>query len=859
MTTQIKLILITVASLFFICEGHSNDVVYKMGTFNIRLRTTSDTGDLHWDNRKTYVARTITEFGYDVIGLNEITSGVQKSDIQNMLPDYSFVMWGVQSSVVPDTGNSALNAIAYRTDKFDLLEEGHFFLSADPEKAIISWDSSQKRVTVWVKLKDKITNNIFYFFATHMDHVGDIARREGANINLEKIREITGNYPVFLVGDFNSSPVRLAFYNTLCAYMNDSRKVTETPFPKRYDGTLNKWDPTNLNTSRLDHVFSRGARILSYDHITETFGRSVTPSDHLPVIITCILNDYKAEHSVYVNQSASPNGNGTKNSPFNNIQDAVNAIDNGDTIKIAQGTYTVTESEGHTGRNACIYLNKSATIIGGYESSFEEIVGRSVISGDLSGNDLIENGKIVGNEENAYQVIMIESPYALELNNCDITGGNANESPYTLGAGINALGAKLKLENVNIYNNYSTAGGAGIQVAGKLICNRCLFENNITGGKGGAIYMTDNQWWRHSVTNSFFNGNEATQGAAGYITGLTSGFFECNTFTNNKASSSGILSFFGKEVNSTITFVNNTFINNNLKASNGLLNKSNGGSAVYFSLKDESVVNLVNNTIIGNSASCYVSQEVPATNFYGAAVHMISGKLNLFNNIIAGNYSTSVQGGDIYNEGTLENTQYNAFSSADNMTITAGNTDKMQSSYSNSITMLGNMFESRIDNNTLIPILEDNGGYVPTVKLISPRYGNIDLNTLTLSDLSESTLNVDIDDDFQIKSGILKDQRGELRSTDGKSMIGAFEYGVGLSAPAVKDNFSPVIWCNSHTLYIKTTRTLSNIRIYSLNGNLIADQIHLENDIIKSIDISGLRQGIYILSWEEGSKSFLKK
>ena len=82
-----------------------------------------------------------------------------------------------------------VNAVLFRTDKFDLLEEGHYFLCTDPSKSLISWDNSSgnKRFAVWAKLRVKETGELFYYFITHLDHLGSDARNEGTRINIEKV------------------------------------------------------------------------------------------------------------------------------------------------------------------------------------------------------------------------------------------------------------------------------------------------------------------------------------------------------------------------------------------------------------------------------------------------------------------------------------------------------------------------------------------------------------------------------------------------------------------------------------------------------------------------------------------------
>ena len=152
--------------------GLANTTTLNVGCFNIRFKTSADQGELSWNNRKSYVARTIIDFKYDIVGVNEMNAGSQQEDMKSLLPEYSFVEWGGNSSTVPNQGT--INAVLFRTDKFDLLEEGHYFLCTDPSKSLLSWDNSSgnKRFTVWAKLKIKETGDIFYYFITHLDHQG---------------------------------------------------------------------------------------------------------------------------------------------------------------------------------------------------------------------------------------------------------------------------------------------------------------------------------------------------------------------------------------------------------------------------------------------------------------------------------------------------------------------------------------------------------------------------------------------------------------------------------------------------------------------------------------------------------------
>ena len=79
-----------------------------------------------------------------------------------------------------------------------------------------------------MKLQDKTTGDVFFYFSTHLDHKGVLARAEGARINVQKMQEIADGYPAIIVGDFNAYYAEKAMYNTFNAYLDDSRKVTQT-------------------------------------------------------------------------------------------------------------------------------------------------------------------------------------------------------------------------------------------------------------------------------------------------------------------------------------------------------------------------------------------------------------------------------------------------------------------------------------------------------------------------------------------------------------------------------------------------------------------------------------------------------
>lgn len=600
-------------------------------------------------------------------------------------------------------------------------------------------------------------------------------------------------------------------------------------------------------------------KVHTYNHINETFGRGVTPSDHFPVIVSISLMPFVASHTRYVDINAADGGDGSKSAPFRNIQEAVDATCNGDTIYVAQGYYSVTESELLKGRSATLNIPHSLDIFGGYDSTFKEVTGRTVLSGDINGNDEIADGVLTGNEENAYRVVTVQKYCALTLCNFEIVGGNANGS-VTTGAGITGLGSPLILNNVIIRDNQSTGQGAGIYAAGQLLCTGCRFIRNISSANGGAYftaYAGVELWWRYAMTGCYFSENEAVQGSAGYHSGYSWAYLGYNTYACNRATYGGTVSLNGAAYASKTTLVNNTFVNNRIEATGGVINEIKGGSAVYANLNAASTLSIVNNTIVGNHVSCY-KNGTPTADFYGAAVHIYNGTPFIFNNVIAGNRSTSIYTGDVYNAGQPATTGYNIFSSTDNIGITPAETDILGTSADASILLLGNMLESNIVEGDIVPVLALNGGSIETVKVKRRFFGSNAINVLPASQFEEKLLKGDVDNTIELRDKLIFDQRGVERSTDGTSSIGAYEYGKGGTGITETAATSPVsTYQNGSTLYLSAAMALQDVRIFSMTGSTV---IHLGevNAGETPVNISRLYPGVYILSWKGGTTRFVK-
>lgn len=258
-------------------------------SFNIRYGTAQD-GENHWDNRKEFVVETVRAFAPDLLGTQE-TLGFQRDYLAQQLAGYEYL--GVGRDDGGDRGE--MMALYYRTDRFEKLDGGHFWLSETPEVVgSKSWDSSLPRMVTWVKLRqrDRAGAKPILFFNTHYDHRGETARIESSQLLRRQIGTIGEGCDVIVTGDFNA-PEGGAVYQALFANDGETPSPVVDTFrvanPQRQaaEGTFSGFRADAIDGPRIDWLAAgRGWQVLNAA-IDRTAKDGRTPSDHFPV--TAIL------------------------------------------------------------------------------------------------------------------------------------------------------------------------------------------------------------------------------------------------------------------------------------------------------------------------------------------------------------------------------------------------------------------------------------------------------------------------------------------------------------------------------------------------------------------------------------------
>lgn len=178
-----------------------------------------------WKYRKDSICQYILAKKMDIIGMQEVLHN-QLEDMKAGLPNYAAI--GVGREDGKEKGE--YTPLFYRSDKYEVLESNTFWLSQYPDSAgFIGWDGACPRIATWAKFKDKSTGKIFMGVNTHFDHIGTEARRESALLIIKKIKEIVGDQPAVITGDFNVNDQSEA-YQTITKndfVLKDAYKMTD--------------------------------------------------------------------------------------------------------------------------------------------------------------------------------------------------------------------------------------------------------------------------------------------------------------------------------------------------------------------------------------------------------------------------------------------------------------------------------------------------------------------------------------------------------------------------------------------------------------------------------------------------------
>ncbi|ROW08786.1 hypothetical protein VMCG_02890 [Cytospora schulzeri] len=267
-------------------------------TFNIRYANTSpSSGEELWEVRCPKLCtqlRFITAGHSAFICLQEALAR-QVDDVQTgMGPAWAHI------GVGRDDGEAAgeFSPVFYHVDTWKCERSKTYWLSPTPEKPSRGWDAVLPRIVTMGQFQHRVTGARVVVLSTHFDHQGKKAREESARLILKLADSWVGEIgspgkatpPVFLGGDFNSSPEDKAYQTMTAPGVGMTDISTLIPDDKRYGNelTYSSFGESDQVPKRIDFLFVKDTsdiQFLTFGVLANRFDDDgVFLSDHRAVV-----------------------------------------------------------------------------------------------------------------------------------------------------------------------------------------------------------------------------------------------------------------------------------------------------------------------------------------------------------------------------------------------------------------------------------------------------------------------------------------------------------------------------------------------------------------------------------------------
>jgi len=268
----------------------------RLATFNVLWRGAT------WSRRRPLMRRSIERARADVLGLQEVLSS-RLADIANLVAPLTIVpgpstgppRWFV-SNACPERNQAGEHLpIAYRADRFELLDTGGFWVSATPERpgSLLPLAPSPFLVH-WARLARRDAPESLLVLNAHFGHApwhhgptvrivaAKLAELEAANVG----RRESSTSSAFLLGDFNA--VRSSLLLRSLTSPSGARFVDAARSAVARAGP-----PVTFHWGRgskrfgltLDYVLARSPRSARYAEVIDLHEGRLYPSDHHLVVV----------------------------------------------------------------------------------------------------------------------------------------------------------------------------------------------------------------------------------------------------------------------------------------------------------------------------------------------------------------------------------------------------------------------------------------------------------------------------------------------------------------------------------------------------------------------------------------------
>lgn len=264
-------------------NGNVSSSATEIRVVSQNLRVNSSKNVISIEERHEGLRNIIKSQNPDIIGFQEADK-TWESYLKSDYSEYNYVWYW--RGIGNQSKENEATPIFYKKDKFNLLDQGRFWLSDTPDQPSYCFNEDMNRIVIWVKLQVKETGEIFYYFNTHFS-LDNTSRFQSEQVLRERVLSKVGDQtPFYITADFNMQSSENTYQNmtTWCTDMALAAEVDET----NNSGTFApSFQPTPANM-RIDMGFYNedAGTVPYYKVILDTItvnGKEYAPSDHFGV------------------------------------------------------------------------------------------------------------------------------------------------------------------------------------------------------------------------------------------------------------------------------------------------------------------------------------------------------------------------------------------------------------------------------------------------------------------------------------------------------------------------------------------------------------------------------------------------
>lgn len=183
------------------------------------------------------------------------------------------------------------NHVYWKTDKFNVIKKGYYYLSDTPAIKSKYSDSTQYRTLTYVILEVKETGKQFVFVNVQADQKSESVRTKQLEVVGAQLKKLNNdNLPVVFLGDFSTTTT--ASGSAILDFLADNPNFDNTSkiaaTKKDSSGTVIQDNDFTVRDKKtvVDYIFVTTDNVYtSYYTVVDNVKDGKYPSDHLPVFV----------------------------------------------------------------------------------------------------------------------------------------------------------------------------------------------------------------------------------------------------------------------------------------------------------------------------------------------------------------------------------------------------------------------------------------------------------------------------------------------------------------------------------------------------------------------------------------------